>query len=220
VIGAAPVSTSITDPRRRRAAILPLLERLHRHKDAAYGDAWRKRGEVIAIFANMARKYDRLLVAFDEQRPAATEPLGDTVADLCVYAAKYLTWIADEHPTAIDGAELPLRATDISAAVGPDAVRAVFDGVGRAPSEPPTGTHAAWHRVRRSFEELEGGLMAQATPGAPPDAIPSYERKARLAWDLVQDSSWLLVAIEHDDPQSLQKLRAEVSEMDEAAARS
>jgi len=66
--------------------VTKLLERLHRHKDAAYGDAWRKRGEVIAIFANMARKYDRLLVAFDEQRPAATEPLGDPRARQCVYA--------------------------------------------------------------------------------------------------------------------------------------
>src|SRR3954467_15877031 len=88
--------------------VLNLLARLHRHKDAAYGDAWRKRGEVIAIFANMARKYDRLVVAFAEDRPAATEPLGDTVADLLVYTAKYLTWIADEHPTDLDDAKLPV----------------------------------------------------------------------------------------------------------------
>lgn len=212
------MSASAADRDQRRAAILDLLERLHRHKDAAYGDAWRKRGEVIAIFANMARKYDRLLVAFDEQRPAATEPLGDTVADLCVYAGKYLTWIAEEHPTAVDGAKLPLVATDISAAVGPDALRAVFDGVSHAPNEPPTETRDAWDRVRRAFDTLESGLMAQATPGTTLDAIPSYPHKARLAWDLVQDTSWLLVGLEQDDPQALQKLREEVAEMDEAAA--
>src|SRR2546423_5231405 len=103
-----PSPTPRAEAAEQRREILRLLERLHRHKDAAYGDAWRKRGEVIAIFANMARKYDRLVVAFSEQRAAATEPLADTVADLCVYAGKYLTWLADEHPDELDDAGLPL----------------------------------------------------------------------------------------------------------------
>ncbi|MGA2927152.1 MAG: protein kinase [Solirubrobacteraceae bacterium] len=99
----------------QRREILRLLERLHRYKHAAYGDAWRKRGEVIAIFANMARKYDRLRIAFDEDRPAATEALGDTVGDLCVYTAKYLTWIAEQPPGSISSCPprpgLPMQQT-------------------------------------------------------------------------------------------------------------
>lgn len=211
------MSTAAADQGQRRATLLQLLERLHRHKDAAYGDAWRKRGEVVAIFANMARKYDRLLVAFDEQRPAATEPLGDTVADLCVYAGKYLTWIAEQHPAAIDRADLPVITTEIAATVGPDALRAVLDGVDRAPNEAPADTNAAWDRVRRSFELLESGLMAQVAPEPTPHAVLPYRRKAQLAWELVEDTAWLLVWLEHDDPRSLQKLRNEVAEMNEAA---
>lgn len=154
------------DPRRE---VLALLERLHRHKDAAYGDAWRKRGEVIAIFANMARKYDRLIVAFDEQRAATTEPLADTVADLCVYAAKYLTWIADVHPSELDGAGLPLpRAARISDANGPDALHHVFAAVLATPASGPDNSAQTWERVQSAFTALERGLMAQAAPRADP----------------------------------------------------
>lgn len=212
------MSSPIVEQDERRAAILDLLERLHRHKDAAYGDAWRKRGEVIAIFANMARKYDRLLVAFDEQRPAATEPLGDTVADLCVYAGKYLTWIAEQHPDELDAAGLPVAASNISAAIGAGALRAVFDDVHSAAATAPGCTREAWTQLQQTFGALERGLMAQATPGAPPQDIPSYAAKARLAWNLVQDTTWLLVYLENDDQQSLTKLRDQIAEMDQTAA--
>src|SRR4051794_25248148 len=168
------MSSPPLDQDQRRAALLDLLERLHRHKDAAYGNAWRKRGEVIAIFANMARKYDRLLVAFAERRPAATEPLADTVADLCVYAGKYLTWIAEQHPGELDAAGLPASALQISDARGPDALQAVLAAAASAPTEAPANTHAAWQDVQRSFSALERGLMAQATPGAVATDIPSY----------------------------------------------
>lgn len=199
----------------RRRETLELLERLHRHKDAAYGDAWCKRGEVIAIFANMARKYDRLLVAFDEQTPAAAEPLGDTVADLCVYSGKYLTWIADEHPTAIAGVA-SLEASRISDARGPDALADLFAAVLTDPTEPPIDARAAWDQTQASFRTLERGLMAQATPESV-EPVPSYAAKAQLAWTLVQDTLWLLLALEAEAPGALDELRAEVSRMDEAA---
>ena len=35
------------------------VRQLHRRKDAAYRDAWKKRGEVLSILANIARKVDR-----------------------------------------------------------------------------------------------------------------------------------------------------------------
>ncbi len=204
------------DPRRD---VLALLERLHRHKDAAYGDAWRKRGEVIAIFANMARKYDRLIVAFDEQQVATTEPLADTVADLCVYAAKYLTWIADKHPGELDGAGLPLPpAARISDANGPDALHDVFAAVLATPASPPGDSAQAWERVKDVFTALERGLMAQAAPTTSgSDDIPSYATKARLVLALVQDSAWLLTQLDAENPSTLVKLRDEVARMDEAS---
>jgi hypothetical protein len=198
----------------RREAILQLLERLHRHKDAAYGNAWRKRGEVIAIFANMARKYDRLLVAFTEDRAAAAEPLGDTVADLCVYAAKYLTWIADEHPGDLDAAGLPVSTAEITDTRGPDALRDVLAAMLAAPSNAPANTDDAWLRIQESFTALEHALMAQATPGAPPQDLLDYTAKATLAWSLSQDSTWLLVYLDEGDPMSLAKLRDEVAAME------
>ena len=199
--------------------ITELLERLHRHKDAAYGDAWRKRGEVIAIFANMARKYDRLLVAFNEQRAAATEPLGDTVADLCVYAGKYVTWIAEQHPADLDAASLPLPdASVIAARVGPDALRAVLAAVPTAVDHLPARSSTAWARVRTSFDALEAALMAQATPDAPMDRLLDFTAKARIAWALTLDSAILLACLDRDDPGTLDDLRDEVAAMDRAAA--
>jgi hypothetical protein len=199
-----------------RTEILELLERLHRHKDAAYGDAWRKRGEVIAIFANMARKYDRLLVAFAERRPAATEPLADTVADLCIYSGKYLTWIAEQHPGEFDAAGLPASAAQLSDARGPDALQAVLVAAASAPTEAPTNAQAAWQAVQRSVTALERGLMAQAAPGAAASNIPSYVEKTKLAWALVQDSAWLLTHLTTDSTASLAALRDEVADMDRA----
>lgn len=200
--------------------VLELLERLHRHKDAAYGDAWRKRGEVIAIFANIARKYDRLVVGFGEQRAAAGESLADTVADLCVYAVKYLTWIAHEHPVDIDASGLPIPpAARISYSNGLVAVGEVFAAVLAAPAAPPGGTAQIWNRVQVAFGKLERGLMAQATPTSGSDDVPSYEVKAGLAWTLIQDSAWLLVALDAEDAATLTKLRDEVDRMDRAVRR-
>jgi hypothetical protein len=178
--------------------ITELLERLHRHKDAAYGDAWRKRGEVIAIFANMARKYDRL----------------------CVYAGKYLTWIAEEHPADLDAADLPLpSAAIIAARIGPDALRAVLVAVPAAVGQLPTQSDLAWAGVRETFDELEAALMAQATPGSPADQLLDFTAKARLAWALTSESAILLACLERDDPATLDSLRDEVAAMERTAAR-
>ena len=208
--------TGVPDETQRRADILALLERLHRHKDAAYGDAWRKRGEVIAIFANIARKYDRLTVAFDERRPAATEPLADTVADLCVYAGKYLTWIAEQHPAELDAAGLPAGAAELTDARGPDALQTVLSAVARSHTDAPVDVAPAWAAVQQSFAALERGLMSQAAPGSDAVDIPSYTEKARLAWSLVGQAAWLITRLADRDPAVLDALRAEVAAMDRA----
>lgn len=64
---------------------------LHNEKDAAYGDSWCRRGEMLGIMANIARKIDRLggLSTRDETSL-------DTATDLFVYLGKYRAWIDDE----------------------------------------------------------------------------------------------------------------------------
>ena len=74
------------------------VRRLHRAKDAAYRDAWKRRGEVISILANIARKVDRLDYGLDRAPATPDEPCADTAVDLLVYCLKYQAYLADQHP--------------------------------------------------------------------------------------------------------------------------
>lgn len=65
------------------------LDILHQGKDNAYGDSWCRRGEVLGIQANIARKVDRLAVGGS----TSDETLRDTRMDLCIYLAKYVSWL-------------------------------------------------------------------------------------------------------------------------------
>lgn len=60
---------------------------LHESKNAAYGDSWRRRGEMVGILANIARKVDRL------GRPGAGDNELDTRVDLMLYLVKYQLWL-------------------------------------------------------------------------------------------------------------------------------
>lgn len=71
--------------------------RLHAEKHAAYGDSWKRRGEQMAIMANIARKVDRL-----GGSETADETSADTAMDLMIYLAKYRWWLWDD-----DQAQLP-----------------------------------------------------------------------------------------------------------------
>lgn len=63
---------------------------LHAEKHAAYGDSWRKRGELFSILPNVARKVDRLASGKD----TTDETQADTAIDLLVYLIKYRIWLA------------------------------------------------------------------------------------------------------------------------------
>lgn len=76
--------------------------RLHREKDAVYRDAWKKRGEVVSIVANIARKVDRLEYVLGGAQPTRDESLLDTTVDLFVYIVKYQTYLADLDSTAAE----------------------------------------------------------------------------------------------------------------------
>lgn len=199
---------------------LELLARLHRHKNAAYGDAWRKRGEIIAIFANLARKYDRLVIGMSEREPASTDPLADTIGDLCVYAAKYLTWLAETQPDAFNVHHGALDASTASAQRGPAAVESIFAALTSEPTlagPAPDDRAQGWAQVEHSFTGLETGLMAQAEPEAPPDTLLSWSQKVELAWALTAASGWLLTLLATEAPSRLDGLREEVATMDTQA---
>jgi thymidylate synthase len=70
---------------------------LHVEKDAAYGDSWKKRGEMVAILANIARKVDRLGGSETKDETSA-----DTAIDLFVYLCKYHPWLHEQTCTAFD----------------------------------------------------------------------------------------------------------------------
>jgi hypothetical protein len=74
------------------------VRRLHWAKDAAYRDAWKRRGEVISILANIARKVDRLEYGLDGARATVGESWLDTAVDLLVYCLKYQAYLADADP--------------------------------------------------------------------------------------------------------------------------
>jgi hypothetical protein len=81
----------VDDPEALRAAV----RQLHTVKDAAYRNAWKKRGETIGVLANIARKLDRLEAALTGAPALPDESLMDTAVDLLIYSLKYQTYLAD-----------------------------------------------------------------------------------------------------------------------------
>lgn len=75
---------------------------LHRRKDAAYRNAWKKRGEVVSILANIARKLDRIENVIDGAPATQDESILDTAIDMLVYSLKYQTFLADLDPSVAD----------------------------------------------------------------------------------------------------------------------
>jgi thymidylate synthase len=187
------------------ARALDLLGRLHAHKNAGYGDAWRKRGELLSIFTNLARKYDRLVVALDGEVNAADERILDTAGDLCNYAAKYLTWLAERSPEDFNAVSTP-NAADCADQGRTEALETVLAAV-----EVPLGDVAeSWAAVKAAFVPLEVGLIAQGEGG---EEVLSWARKVELSWALAGASAALLLALGAENPGEVQEWRAEIEEM-------
>lgn len=87
----------LLSPKRKQPVDLDgLIERmvkLHTEKSAAYGDSWKKRGELFSIIPNIARKVDRILA----QTETSDETKLDTAMDLVIYLAKYREWLNDSN---------------------------------------------------------------------------------------------------------------------------
>lgn len=171
--------------------IASTLTRLHEFKDRSYKDAWRLRGELIGIFSNIARKYDRLQVAQDEVDPDEVEPRADTSADLCIYSVKYVTWLIEHDPgaaAAIAGADSELW----SGTLGHAAVAPALERLAAYRPVLPASLPAGFHAVAQPFGELEELLVEQHGTTA--------AAKTALAWQLAGASFgylWRLALDEH-----------------------
>jgi hypothetical protein len=196
--------------------VVDLLIRLHRPKDQAYGDAWRKRGEVLGIFANIARKADRLQRARSEPQAAAAEELGDTVADLAIYAGKYLTWLAETQPLVFEAVPPGPPATACDSRRGPEALERVFGALTQWKEHRnrpiPRDVTEAWDHTAKSFSAIEAGIITQAERTEARQM--SWKDKVEVAWELTDGSTWLLVRLGQSDPALLGALRARVERIE------
>lgn len=76
---------------------------LHDEKHKAYGDSWKRRGEMLGIMANIARKIDRLGVE------GAGDTSTDTAVDLLVYLAKYRWWLVDHADSVAPAGQVSVK---------------------------------------------------------------------------------------------------------------
>jgi hypothetical protein len=142
------------------------VSRLHREKDAAYRNAWKKRGEVLSILANIARKVDRLQSVVEGGPATRDESLMDTAVDLLVYCLKYQTYLADLDPTAAQA--LLSACTDAVASpysdgpAGFEHLLARLDLAGLNRPEATLQAAAAW--ATACFDELEACFVGLTTP--------------------------------------------------------
>lgn len=120
---------------------LEFVCQLHREKHEAYGDSWKRRGELIGIMANIARKIDRLGVA------GAGDTSADTAIDLLVYLVKYRLWIQDqENGTSLsDGHEAVTEALHVLQATRVE--------------DPYTSTPSRITYLKGAFSDLEYVVM-------------------------------------------------------------
>lgn len=162
---------------------------LHRRKDAAYGDAWKRRGEQISIMANIARKVDRLNIVAVTHESTMDENIVDTVVDLYVYALKYLTFLADTDATVLPDA-LPARTDGTRWSDGTDGVDRLLDladlTVLDTGIDQPIETLVA--AADRTFAELERCFTGDGEPA--PAA-----RRAQVANDLAGAAIRIIAAL-------------------------
>ena len=166
---------------------------LHRSKDAAYGNSWKRRGELISIAANLARKIDRIDQVVGGAA-AGREALLDTVVDLLVYAVKYETFLADQST---DVAEKLFTNGGERFSDGPDGfeelmrARHVVGEVGTV--------HAEAAEASTAFDELDAFL--QLHPQG------QWMEKLALAERLTGTALRLVLAVALSDPDGVNALR-------------
>lgn len=146
----APVALAAGEPF-HIAELESQISKLHSEKTKAYGDSWKRRGELIGVMANIARKVDRLQ-SVDLNRSDLSETALDTAVDLFVYAVKYATYLMDigqmSRADALVGCLAPLS----DGTVAFDLLLSEFFA---AREHSGLSAHEASAVVRKAYEALE-----------------------------------------------------------------
>lgn len=176
------------------------VKRLHARKDRAYGAAWKRRGEVVSVLPNIARKVDRLEAYARTRFAEGDEALLDTAVDLYVYVLKYRLLLEERAPTGLLAPGSPSPASDHDANfdalveldnlahAGPDpaaaipAVSATFEALWRV-----AGTDGSLDETRRLVDVLRAAariLVATAALADPSgtDAMMDAEQRLAAGW--------------------------------------
>lgn len=163
------------------------VKRLHAEKDRAYGGAWKKRGELVSIQPNIARKVDRLDTLSATGAGLAGETGLDTAVDLLVYVEKYRLFLAESLPA---GALVPADAP-----VPLSSHEQNFDTLlDRLELNPPTRPIAEIIRdVNTAFDACWHGAEDRAEP----------EERLALATTLSEHATELLALLVHGNRQAL-----------------
>jgi hypothetical protein len=165
---------------------------LHRQKAEAYGNSWKRRGELISIMANIARKVDRLELMAKGAQPSQDENALDTAVDLYVYALKYLTYLADQDlAVAIAAFGEPKLQSWSDGYEGFEQLLSGFD-MSVMSSRSAGSVSAAVKKVMGTFSELEM-CFSPGSMTAPP------RRRASLAMSLATDALQLVAALRNED---------------------
>lgn len=156
---------------------------LHSQKHDAYGDSWKRRGEMLGIMANIARKIDRLGAG-----DTADETQLDTATDLMVYLAKYRTWLADQS---IGKDLFPHDVTDRVASDYPYWANSLLFDIDSDHSvwPLPEGVNIKWHEtaLTEAFTELEKFVVRDNRDRhiLVEGMLKTAYRLARIRWDAV-----------------------------------
>ena len=207
---ATPAATSVTSATKSAAstfaAIFANLSTLHYKKSLVYKDSWKKHGEVLGVFSNITRKYDRIEVMMTgEVKSTADESLLDTVADLAVYSTKYLTYLAEHYQAIfkdfIEQYPLVEPLENYWYNQGFDSVVKIL--IGRYESSGEWEQIASYSdcfaAIKENYKDLEDVLING-------DWRASHPRKCSLTADLALSAMHYLVLASTKEPDNFQKL--------------
>ncbi|MGO8148708.1 thymidylate synthase [Rhizobium leguminosarum] len=160
------------------------IKKLHSAKDRAYGGAWKKRGELVSVMANIARKVDRLVVYVTSRHDLVGETILDTAVDLFVYSGKYQLFLEDMDPGDLLSASAPRPFSDHDENFDTIADRLIAS----EPSDEDADTLIGL--IAETFERLWHAAA---------DSEPVEERKT-LAAELTEESALLVGALRKSHP--------------------
>lgn len=178
-----PAETAEASPATpERVSFLEYVSNLHREKHEVYGDSWKRRGEMLGILANIARKVDRLGVA------GGGDTSADTAIDLLCYLVKYRLWLTDHHGVPTPAGVHPRR--NLSDWAEPVTEMLFFrhgdvlDEYGDKDSADLIGS------LRHAFEVLEQSVADKYLPGRAEHVDKMIEQARALADRLWHHEQW------------------------------